>query len=366
MFKYPIAVTIDTNVLDAVRYDFSEGSPITLLEKYVKKGKIKVVLSDIVVREAKKHISEQVNKVCGIARKQRTEVLKESTEYLIRYVGLDRLLELVDDKKSLITKSTELFDKFIKDINAEILGTDLIKLDTIIEDYFEINPPFEQGEKKRKEFPDAFIACQIRERFGDDEDVVIISKDKGFIMACEKTSNHIFFESLGQLYDKINQEEEAAYNETMSMIKELHFRIKSEVLEYIKYNENIDVRGLSYDRDGIESGFDYNEFYLHEISGASFRVRSIDEMSDEVSLVTLLCRADISVNCFYEDYENAPWDSETRDYVFVDTIEMREEHNARFACRIELNRGTKTFNIFPFTVILGGDSRKERYEVENA
>lgn len=364
MFKYPLAVTIDTNILDAAKYDLSEGSTLQLLKNYVDEGIIKVVLSNIVVRESKKHLAKQVKKVCGIARKLRTEVLQESTEHLINYIGLNRLLEIEKDKNTLIKKSEELFDNFIQEINAEILGTDLINLDGIIDDYFEINPPFEEGEKKRKEFPDAFIADQIRKRFGETEDVAIVSNDNGFKRACLQTKNHFFFSSLGALFDTINKEKEETYTETINIIKELQFRIGSAVLEYIRYNENIDVRGLSYDKDGIAYGFDYDEFYLYNISDITFMVHSVDEMSDKTSKVTLLCKAYISADCYYEDYDNAPWDSETKEYVFVDNIKMREEHSARFGCRIELERETKSFNIFPFTIILGRDSRKDRYEIK--
>jgi len=165
------------------------------------------------------------------------------------------------------------------------------------------------------------------------------------------------------LYDTINKEE-IAYNETIDIISELQLHISSKVLEYIKFNENIDVRGLSYDKDGIISGFEYDEFYLHNISNFSFVVHSVEKASDKTSIVTLLFKGNISIDCYYEDYDNAPWDSESKDYVFVDTIRIREEHNARFGCRIELDCVTKTFRIFPFTVILGGDSRKDRYQIE--
>lgn len=70
------------------------------------------------------------------------------------------------------------------------------------------------------------------------------------------------------------------------------------------------------------------------------------------------------MDCFYEDYENALWDSEEKEYVYVDTIEIREEHKAKFACRIEINRTENTFEVLPFKIILGADSRKERYEIE--
>lgn len=70
MFKYPLAVTIDTNIFDAARFDLCDTSTLKILENYVKSGKIKVVLSDIVVRESKRHIVDQVKKYVGLCEKQ--------------------------------------------------------------------------------------------------------------------------------------------------------------------------------------------------------------------------------------------------------------------------------------------------------
>lgn len=364
MFKYPINVTIDTNIFDAARYDFDENSTLQLLTKYVKKGKLKIVLSNIVVKEAEKHIAEQGEKLYRIARKLRAEALKISTKQLIDYVGLNRLLELADDKNLVKAKCVELFKKYINDIDAEILDTNQIDIDAIIDDYFEIRPPFQSGEKKRKEFPDAFIANQIRKRFGDDEIVAIISNDNGFRAACKETNNHLFFESLGQLYDKINKEE-AAYNETIDLIKTLQYHISSEVAKYITQNGNIDVIGISRDKDDIAEGFDYTEVYLDNINNTCFKLRSVDDLTDKTSVFTIICEANISANCYYDDYDNAIWDSEDKEYVLLETIKMREEHHARFTCRIELNRETKGINIIPFTIILGGDTRMERYQIDD-
>ena len=363
MFKYPLAVTIDTNIFDAAKFDLCDTSTLKILENYVKSGKIKVVLSDIVVRESKRHIADQVKKICGIMRKARAAALEGSTEHLINTIGLGEILRIVTNKDELISKGEEMFDDFLRTINAEILGADLIDVGLILGDYFGTKPPFENSEKKKSEFPDAFIAQQIRKRFGETEEVVIVSNDKGFIRACRESENHLFFNSLGELYNAISKED-AAYDETMAVIKELQLRISAAVNEYIKDNDNIDVHGLSYDKDGIESGYDYNEFYLHSISDVTFSVHSVDEISDNISIVTLSCKADISADCYYEDYANAPWDPEEKEYVFVDTIKMREEHKARFGCRIEIDQAEKTFKVYPFTNILGGDSRCNRYEVE--
>jgi hypothetical protein len=356
-------VTIDTNIFDAAQFDLGANSPLRALENYVKSGKIKVVLSDIVVRESKRHIADQVKNVCRIMRKARADALEVSTEYCISTIGLNEILRIVKNKNELISKGEEMFDDFLRTINAEILGADLIDVDSILSDYFETRPPFEEGEKKKSEFPDAFIAQQIRKRFGETEKVVIISNDKGFVRACQESEKHLFFNSLGDLYNAISKEDVAAYNEIIAVIKELQLGISAAVKEYIKDSENIDVHGLSYDKDGIEDGYDYNEFSLHSISDVTFSVHSVDEIFEKTSIVTLSCEADISADCYYEDYANAPWDSEEKEYVFVDTIKMREEHKARFECRIEIEREAKTFKVFPFTVILGGDSRSNRYEI---
>lgn len=363
MFKYPLAVTIDTNIFDAAKFDLCDTSPLKTLENYVKNGKIKVILSDIVVRESKRHIADKTKKICGIMRKAKADALKESAEHFISALKLGEILRIVKFNDELVSKGEEMFDDFLRTINAEILDADLIDVGLILDDYFETKPPFENGEKKKSEFPDAFIAQQIRKRFGETEKVVIVSNDKGFIRACKGSENRIFFSCLSDLYNAISKDD-AAYDETMAVIKELQLRISAAVKEYINDNENIEVHGLSYDKDGIAFGYDYNEFYLHGISDVTFSVHSVDEIIDNISIVTLSCKAGISADCCYENYANAPWDPEEKEYVFVDTIKMREEHKARFGCRIEIARAEKTFKVSPFTVILDGDSRRNRYEVE--
>ena len=121
---------------------------------------------------------------------------------------------------------------------------------------------------------------------------------------------------------------------------------------------------MGYDRKGVTEGYDYTETYLNNLSDVTIGIHSVDEIDDNKSIVTLKCKASFIMDCFYEDYDNAPWDSEEKKYVYVDTIGIREEHKANFACRIDINRAENTFEILPFKIILGGDSRIERYEIE--
>ena len=120
MFKYPLAVTIDTNIFDAAKFDLCDASPLKTLENYVKNGKIKVVLSDIVVRESKRHIADQIKKICGIMRKARAAALEESTEHLISTIGLGEILRIVTNKGELISKGEETSWQFQQPVSVTL------------------------------------------------------------------------------------------------------------------------------------------------------------------------------------------------------------------------------------------------------
>ena len=55
---YPISVFLDTNIFVACKYNISEDSQLGILLRYIKSGKIKLFLSNIVKREVEAHICE--------------------------------------------------------------------------------------------------------------------------------------------------------------------------------------------------------------------------------------------------------------------------------------------------------------------
>lgn len=158
MFKYPLAVTIDTNIFDAAKFNLGDASTLRILENYVRRGKIKVVLSDIVVRESKRHIAARVKEVCGIVNTARNSALKVYNEHLISSIGMNEMFRIVESEDDIIAKEEKVFDDFLCAIDAEILGTDLIDINSVLSDYFGAKPPFEESGKKKSEFPDAFIS----------------------------------------------------------------------------------------------------------------------------------------------------------------------------------------------------------------
>ena len=108
MIKYPLAVTIDTNIFDAAKYDFSEKSTLSLLVDFVKRGKVKVVLSHIVIEEAKRHLAAQTKKILSISRNLRADIINETSEHLVKYLGLDRLLVIDNKPESVKLKQVKM------------------------------------------------------------------------------------------------------------------------------------------------------------------------------------------------------------------------------------------------------------------
>lgn len=363
MIKYPLYVTIDTNIFDSTGYDLGPDGALGHLYSYVQSGKIKVVLSNIVVRESQRHIKAKAYEIATLAKKLRDEIRSNKlySDDFVNSIGMDHLIEKVD-RNALAEKAKKNFDSFIETLNIEIMDSAQVDVEQIFDDYFSYAPPFEDNEKKRKEFPDAFIAAQIKKRFANKDLVAVISNDNGFKDACGKNEKLLFFDSLSQLYNLISKEEQA-YSEAVISINDIAELIGREIESIILDNDSIVVDGMTYDKDGIAEGYDYDETYVEHISNVGVRIHTIDEIKDNQAFATLLCTAEIQMSCFFEDYDNAAWDSELDSYIFVETRKMIENHNAKFAIRIELNLETKEYSLSTFKVFLGGDTRIDRFEV---
>lgn len=268
------------------------------------------------------------------------------------------------NRKELAESAISNLNEFLSKLKPEILDSSAVNVEKIFEDCFAFRPPFENNDKKRKEFPDAFIAAEIKERFKSGEQLAIISADNGFKQACNVSDSFLFFDSLGELYDAINKEEKC-YNEAVEFISNYSVQICHSVEKFILENDCIDVIGMSCDKDGISEGYDYSETILESITDIDCRIHTIDEISEEQVYATIVCTAKIEVDCYYEDYNNAAWDSETETYLYLETKQVKEKHKARFAVKIKFDLDSKKYELSKFVVILGGNSRKERVEIEN-
>ena len=363
MIKYPLNVTIDTNVFDENKYDLAEKSTLSLLITYVQKQKIKVIISNIVINEISKHVQDKAREIGSKVNTLRKDIKGKYSESIIKSVGMEHIL-IKADREEMARKAKADLEAFLEKLHIEILDSKNVDVEKIFTDYFTFCPPFENNDKKRKEFPDAFIVAEIKERFKNGEQVAIISKDNGFKQALGYAPNYLFFSSLGELYNALNKQEQC-YDKSIEYVSRYSLSICQEIEKFIQENDCINVSGISYDKDGIAEGYDYSETILDKVANVALRIHSIDEIAENQVYATLSCAADIDVDCYYEDYDNAAWDPERKEYFYLETRQIKEIHKARFAVKIKFNLESEEFTISKFAIILGGNSCKQRIEIEN-
>lgn len=354
----PVKITIDTNIFDSTAYNLSKKGYLDILKDKVKRKELKVFLSSIVIDEAKSHLKKRASDIF--------EKMKASVSELRKTVGngaLD-LLGLKDDtsvpkKDVIINGMVDCFDEYIQSLRPEIFDISTIDIKKVLNDYFEFNPPFEDSKKKKNEFPDAFVAEQIRARFPENDSVIIVSNDKLFQQACLKDRHYSCYNNLDELFDDINKQNDR-YAEVRSVLSKLESQIITAIQNNIESNGNIKLEGLSYDRKGTPDGYDYLETMLDSIGNVDYKHIIVDDIDEEEATITLSCSADIDMDCYFNDYDNAPWDHEEKTFVFVESVHVLESHRARFGVRLYLNYQEKTFEIDDIVINLGGDTRKDR------
>lgn len=357
MLSYPINVTVDTNVFEETKYDLSENSTLCLFREYIRAGKIKLHLSNIVLREIDAHLERIGSRLYSRIRNNRKELIEMACDEIIKTSDLE-LYVTIPNKDKIIKNIKDSFNDYINSLEPDIFDNSTIIIDDIIDDYFNMEPPFAKSGEKRKEFPDAFIAKQIRARFKNEDSLVIISKDIGFKNACQKDREYVFVDSFGKLFNLIN-EQESKYQNVIERLGHSLSNITERIKNEINDNQNIIVNGLSYDSKGMVSGYNYSETYLKSIENVSCKLHVVDDIRDDNAIVTLSCAADIEMDCLFGEFDYVPFDGK-EEYCLVDTVHVIEKHKPRFPVRVFLNLNSSDIKLVIPKLILGGDSRVER------
>lgn len=378
--KKPLNITFDTNIFDENNFDLSENSTLSQLIKYVQQGDITVFLSNIVIGEMKAHCQEYARLISSKIRETRNDIQQgilcndKTKEYhkvsdnFVEAIGYSYILTIPDKKKSS-DLALNYLDRFLTSLRTITLDSATVNVDGIFSDYFHKKPPFEESEKKKNEFPDAVIAAQIKNRFSNAEPIYIVTKDNGLKKAFQDISYCTIVSSLAELYqiiiDKtIEYKERLA--EAQDIINSKIEEIKRLVNDDLDDESKITLSGMEYDKDGISSGYDYDEIYFTEHHIDDLKLFVIDHFDDNSIIARLRCIAYIEAECSYDDYENAVWDSEDKEYMFLDRITIVEKHQVRFAIRVVIDRNNDNIvESLKFHIFLGGDSRLDRHEKED-
>lgn len=369
MLKYPLSVFLDTNIFIGCRYDLKENSLLLRLKNLVNRNKVRLYISNIVVRETERHIKLDISNAINELKKARKEISRHISPTIVKDTSLSHIFEL-PCKNTIEETTLTNFREFLEISKVICLDNKGIDIDGILEDYFNGNAPFENKEAKKYEFPDAFIISKLKKEFNENKPVWVISSDEGFRKALdnEKGFNCLF--SIKELLDMINKQDQM-YDTIIQYIEDTN--VHKEICNNIKVrieSDDIEVNGLDCDRKGYCEGYEYNDTFITDVSVENFHLSSVDEISDNIIYLTVLCKAKISASCSYCDYDNSIWDSEEKEYIFLATGEIDEEHEPEFECSLSLKVNHQDDNIefslfdISYDLVLDQNSRIKRSLVE--
>ena len=223
------------------------------------------------------------------------------------------------------------------------------------------NPPFENKEKKKYEFPDAFMIAKLKKICSNESPIYVITKDKGFKEAIKSvTGLEGKFDNLKDIFDLINRENEIhIYNEIKEFLSnstyttEILERLKEEIKDKLE-NNSIEVDGMRYDRKGICGGFEYEATEIENVDINNFEFKSVDMITDDEVIVSVRVNTLILVICSFLDEENSIWDPEEKEYMFSTWKNIKEKHEVDINCELT------------FSIVNSNEKNQERdYELES-
>lgn len=230
-------VFIDTQAFRRARFDW-HGRSLSKLVEFAKKDQLRLLVTDVTIREVKSQLSELLNEA-------NSSVTKHSgiLEQLGASVAIDRLRNQAAAVKTLETA----FDEFLKSTKA--LHAPLVSdVNGLLDDYFARRPPF--SSKKKAEFSDAISIASIRRWCEQNSSTVyIVSQDPDLRDCCSGAGPLFHVESIEEIISKaiVSQELHDALQNALGASEYLSDRLAEEIAGC-----EVDIsRSARYGRDGI-------------------------------------------------------------------------------------------------------------------
>ena len=236
----PKTVFLDTSAYISEAFAFHNTS-FQGLRNLCQRGSAHLLITDITKREIRSNARE-------FALKAKQALLKlEHRFQVLNLQGLDAFREVQDliSVPKIDVRLDKGLDEYLGSCRAEILHASDMSAAQIFRWYFDKDPPFGK-ERKKSEFPDAFVIYAISEwAAAHDENVYIISKDPDFDAACENNDRLIYFETLAPFVESALRTEGELVDRAIRLLEDKSSQIEAE----------------------IETGFDDIQFYLEDEDG---------------------------------------------------------------------------------------------------
>ena len=185
------AVFLDTEVFDRLNHDYTHRDLCTL-NSLAEDGQVRVVLTTVTRGEVLAHVNQRLAEALHDTKKavDRHRILKTTPTLNFAFLESGEVLKKVQEERA------KAFAAFCRDSLATILDTGDVNPEVVFRDYFNGQPPFSL-ERKKPEFPDAFVAGALRKWCEkEDQELYAVSADSDWKAICEGDKRLIYIPSL--------------------------------------------------------------------------------------------------------------------------------------------------------------------------
>ena len=309
-------IFLDTQVFDAASFNFA-SQPFVSLEEQVEVGRVRVLLTDITVREVEARIEKTVaNQLAPLVKLIRdARVLRSS-----QIPGVTAALEL--DQSAIAVDLQRQFEAFLQRIRAEIVDTSQVPAGPVFEKYFAAMPPFGHADEK-SEFPDAFVIDALaswadRKR----EQVYVVSGDGPVQEACKARERLAASPRLSTLLDGIVLQTAVASfvrHQTVAHIDEVRAEVKAQFQDHL-YNVDDEWGDVEMDLNSLD------------LVGQP----EIIEASDNAASLEVRFQGAFTAHLSYDDSSTGVYDSETKGMMFMDRVREDQEKEEEFLAEVRV------------------------------
>ncbi|MDC8802542.1 PIN domain-containing protein [Halomonas pacifica] len=197
------AVLIDTNIFIETKFNFDGGSLERL--KSFRGRPENIIYDDVIYNEVVSHFSDLLLKSSNGLRRSFKEARRS------KLLGADDCVPFDDlfvDEAGAVERAKDKFDRYLEECDALYLSThENSDLERVLNDYFNLQPPFEFKESKKHEFPDAFcLTAVLSWAKRTDNNVLLVSSDKGWRDFCYQNSESLsIVENIADALDALQE-----------------------------------------------------------------------------------------------------------------------------------------------------------------
>jgi hypothetical protein len=216
-------VFIDTQAFRKARFDWS-GRWLSRLVELARKGQLRLLVTDVTVREVKSQLREVL-----------TEANASLTKHagLLQQLGASLAVDRVRDESTAIGTLEAAFDQFLQDSKAINIPS-ISDVTDVLDDYFAQRPPF--STKKKSEFPDAISIASVRLWCKQNSATAYIVSEDGDLRACCSESGPLFHaESIKDIisHATVSQQVHEALEEALKGSEDLSNTLAEKIKESV-------------------------------------------------------------------------------------------------------------------------------------